>query len=281
MSNKRSKKPEFTAGETVRIVPEEAILKSVDPRTKALDGCLFMEQMGDYCGNTYRILKVVRVFLDERQHRTFEPKSPMYLLEGLTCNGRVSEFPHRCDRRCFLLWHEQWLGRSDQGPSSRLDDRKKPSSSSAGSTRCQLQLYDELGHKNPWLNEKLQFSIARLGHYRRKIRARLHTRNHAAARVQIPRDEIRSGDLVRVRTAEEIKGTLDRRGQTGGCGFAGPMYRYCGKEFRVVEKVDHFFDQARERFCKCKDLFLLEGAYCDSCDRNCFYFWHINWLGKV
>jgi hypothetical protein len=286
--NKRSKKPKFTVGETVRILPEEAISKLVDPRTKALDGCLFMEQMGDYCGNTYRILSVVDSFYNEHQHRTFEPKSPMYLLEGLICNGKVSEFPAKCDRRCFLLWHEQWLGRPDQGPSSQLGACKNPSSLSVGSTKCQLQLIDELGDKNTWLNEKLEFSVMKFIDYRRKIRSNLHARNHIATSVRISQDEIRPGDLVRVRTAEEIRGTLDRFRKTKGCGFADRMYEYCGKEFRVVEKVDNFFDESRQKFCKCKGVLLLEGSYCDGktpylrpCDRKCFYFWHVNWLERV
>ena len=87
---------------------------------------------------------------------------------------------------------------------------------------------------------------------------------------------------------EEIKGTLDRFRKTRGCTFQDRMYECCGKEFRVCEKVDYFFDEAKQKFCKCKNIFLLEGSYCNGktaylrpCERNCFYFWNINWIEKL
>ncbi len=100
--------PKFSAGEMVRAKSRDTIVKSIDSANK-LDGCLFMEQMWDYCGNTYKILKVGSSFFNEHQHRTFRPRSPFYILEDLVCEGRVNHFPFKCDHSCFLLWHENWL----------------------------------------------------------------------------------------------------------------------------------------------------------------------------
>jgi hypothetical protein len=68
-----------------------------------------MEQMWRYCGNTYKILKVVDSIFDEHHKRTLRPRSSIYILNGLICDGKVNEFPFKCDRSCFLLWHEDWL----------------------------------------------------------------------------------------------------------------------------------------------------------------------------
>jgi hypothetical protein len=101
--------------------------------------------------------------------------------------------------------------------------------------------------------------------------------------------EINTGDLVRVKSIEEIKQTLDANGFCRGCGFLEPMVRYCGQEVRVAKRVDQFFDEARWRMLKCRGIVLLEGIYCDGsghpatigCDRMCFFFWRTDWLEKV
>jgi hypothetical protein len=66
------------------------------------------------------------------------------------------------------------------------------------------------------------------------------------------------------------------------------MYEYCGKEYKVIKKVDYFFDETKQKMCKCNGIFLLDGAYCTGktaylalCGRNCFYFWQASWLKKV
>lgn len=91
------------------------------------------------------------------------------------------------------------------------------------------------------------------------------------------------GDLVRVRTYEEIKQTLDNRGYTKGCKFMTQMVEFCDQELRVAGNVDKFFDEARCRTLRCKNIVLLEDAFCNGaavggCDRMCFLFWRTEWL---
>jgi hypothetical protein len=106
--NKHKKSPKFATGDTVMVKSRESIVKLIQPENK-LDGCLFMEQMWDYCGNTYTVLKVVDYFYNDRQKRTFRPRAPLYLLEKIICNGDAGQLPSKCDRGCFILWHEDWL----------------------------------------------------------------------------------------------------------------------------------------------------------------------------
>ncbi len=105
----------------------------------------------------------------------------------------------------------------------------------------------------------------------------------------VPAPELAAGDRVRVRSAEFIRGTLDEKGAFRGCGFGLGQYQYCGREFRVAKVVNRFFDEARGRMLKGRNLVLLEGVYCDGasspdtlgCDRMCFYFWRSEWLEKL
>lgn len=102
------KSPKFHIGEMVRVKSRDSILESIG-LTNKLDGCLFMEQMWSYCGKTYGVFKVINSFFNEHHKRTVRPRSPMYILDNLLCEGIVSHFPHKCDHSCFLLWHEEWL----------------------------------------------------------------------------------------------------------------------------------------------------------------------------
>jgi hypothetical protein len=101
----------YAAGEIVRVRDRETISESIRPHSKK-DGCLFMDQMWDYCGGNYSVAKVVSIYYNERRGRRFRPRSPLYVLKGLTCEGRVSHFPFRCDHGCPILWHEDWLDKS-------------------------------------------------------------------------------------------------------------------------------------------------------------------------
>jgi hypothetical protein len=105
---KHKSSPKFSTGEMIRIKSRESIAALIQPEN-TLDGCLFMEQMWNYCGNTYPVLKVVDYFFNEHQKRSFRPRAPLYLLENILCDGNVSQLPSKCDHGCFLLWHEDWL----------------------------------------------------------------------------------------------------------------------------------------------------------------------------
>lgn len=107
--SKRRDNSKFQTGETVKIKSRDEIVKSLNPATNALDGCLFTEQMWDYCGHQYRILKEVNAIFNEHRQRTFKTKSNIYILEGLICDGKEQSFSHNCDHSCFLLWNEGWL----------------------------------------------------------------------------------------------------------------------------------------------------------------------------
>jgi hypothetical protein len=101
--------------------------------------------------------------------------------------------------------------------------------------------------------------------------------------------DLQVGDRVRVRSLEDIRSTLDENGYLKGCGFAYGQHQYCGREFRVVKRINQFFDEARARMLRGRNLVLLDGVHCEGencewtqgCDRMCFYFWRTEWLEKI
>jgi hypothetical protein len=98
---------------------------------------------------------------------------------------------------------------------------------------------------------------------------------------------LKAGDMVRVRSREEILETLGSWGDFKGCAFMPEMWSYCGTSQRVLKPVRRFVDERDYQVKQCKGLIILDGVMCQGtatfgqCDRSCFYFWREEWLTKV
>ena len=101
----------FSVGDTVSVRSSKEILQTLDPLNK-LEGCLFMEQMYDYCNEKFTIIKIVKHIFDERECKIHRTLVPLYILEDLICQGKSPSLDYTCDHSCFFLWHEQWLTKS-------------------------------------------------------------------------------------------------------------------------------------------------------------------------
>ncbi len=106
------------------------------------------------------------------------------------------------------------------------------------------------------------------------------------ARELAPDVPFRTGDLVRVRSREEIDSTLDPFKELKGCAFLPDMYQYCGTEQRVLRSMQRFMDERDYKMKKVRGVILLENVICSgtptfgACDRCCFLFWREEWLER-
>lgn len=81
------------------------------------EGLMFMPEMSRYQGQRVRVVRQLpRVF---EHDRWLETPSPVYILEGLRCEGAVLGSDGPCDRACPMLWHADWLRL--EPPSSVVD----------------------------------------------------------------------------------------------------------------------------------------------------------------
>jgi hypothetical protein len=98
---------------------------------------------------------------------------------------------------------------------------------------------------------------------------------------------LQAGDVVRVRTKEEIEATLNHWHQLKGCRFMPEMEPYCGTTQRVFKRVERFVDERDLRVKRARGIVFLEGVFCTGtadfgpCDRSCFLFWREEWLEKI
>lgn len=98
---------------------------------------------------------------------------------------------------------------------------------------------------------------------------------------------LQPGELVQVRSLEEIRSTLDENGKYKGLLFMPEMEDFCGKKCRVFKKVRSITLESNGdvRVLKSPTVFL-EGVYCDGkrhsdCDRSCLLFWREAWLKRT
>ena len=113
------------------------------------------------------------------------------------------------------------------------------------------------------------------------------TRSRAVTKPPPLPEGINAGDMVRVRSKEDITATLNAWNERNGCAMMEDMWAYCGSTQRVLKKVRKFVDERDYRMKRVKGLYILENVYCEGaralgpCDRTCFFFWCEEWLEKL
>ncbi len=113
-------------------------------------------------------------------------------------------------------------------------------------------------------------------------------------KASVGKSNLRAGDLVTVRTPNEILKTLDSDGSLDGLPFMPEMLEHCGKHFRVFNRVVQstidaaFLGSQAESYVrefKNNDVVTLRGIRCsgaqhDGCQRGCSIFWKEAWLRR-
>jgi hypothetical protein len=101
------------------------------------------------------------------------------------------------------------------------------------------------------------------------------------------RDRLRRGDLVEVRSAADILGTLDTTAALDSIPFMPEMVRYCGRSFvvdrRAAKICDTYTNYGESRHLP--HVVLLEDLRCggsdhDGCQAECRLYWHEAWLRR-
>jgi hypothetical protein len=149
------------------------------------------------------------------------------------------------------------------------------------------------------------FNLRKLG-FGHRIAVRLHEFAHRKlvgtpapyARGRVPAgtqtplvvQDLQVGDLVEVKPHEEILATLNARNHNRGLSFDKEMVRYCGRQFRVGERVMRIVNEKTGKIMQfARPSYILEGAYCTSqyserrllCPRLITPYWREAWLNKI
>ena len=99
--------------------------------------------------------------------------------------------------------------------------------------------------------------------------------------------KLRRGDIVQVRSPEEILATLDERGRLDQLPFMPEMLPYCGQQFQVYQRADKTCDTVTgtggRRLTHTVHLRELrcDGQAHGGCQAGCLLFWKEAWLRRI
>jgi hypothetical protein len=99
--------------------------------------------------------------------------------------------------------------------------------------------------------------------------------------------DLRPGDLVRIKSRDEIVATLQKGLFHRGLSFDGEMAKFCGQTARVKARVNHIVDEKTGKMIDIKsDCIILDGVVCTSayhrlCTRAIYSYWRELWLEKI
>lgn len=101
---------------------------------------------------------------------------------------------------------------------------------------------------------------------------------------------LQPGELVQVRSKDEIMRTINRHNRNRGLSLDVEMMPYCGRTFRVLARVERIIDEKTGRMRNMRNAcIILEGVTCGGClstnrlfcPRSIYPYWHEIWLKRV
>jgi hypothetical protein len=98
--------------------------------------------------------------------------------------------------------------------------------------------------------------------------------------------DLKAGDLVDVKSASEIRATLNAEGKSRGLFFMPGMWDYCGRRLRVLQPIERMLSEKTGEMRALSQTVILEGVTCNGkahggCQRGCYVFWKDTWLSRV
>lgn len=311
-------------GDLVEVRPAGEILASLDDGD-ALQGVPFMPEMLQYVGRRFRVSHRVEKICDTAGGTYVSRRMRgTVMLEDLRCDGSAHG---GCQAGCRLYWKEEWLRptESGTGPSSESDETamaeltaraiagtrtiRQLDGAPTETYRCQateaLAASEPLNRYDPrqYVRELITGNVGPIRLLRVAMRAfsiNMRRRLGLLGYLPLPRNGkpamteerlgLRPGDLVRVRSTEEIAATLDEKGTTRGLFFDWEMIPYCGGTYRVSDRVERFIDDTTGKLIEISsDCVILDGVACTGehssnrwlCPRAIYPYWREAWLCRV
>jgi hypothetical protein len=273
-------------------------------------GLPFMPEMVEFCGRPFRVLRrAEKVCYDgsAMEMREFR-NNDVVLLEAVHCSGADHG---KCQRGCMIFWKETWLRKMNPGEPSTSHGLE-----GAGALRARLKTAQSNGKFFCQSTELARAAISltksgrirkcvrdfRVGTYGggqlfwliisasfRKSRQKLRGEWPRGTQTRTP-DEIlnlQPGEWVQVKTLDQIVQTLDKNGKNRGLHFSEDMIVFCGRKFRVRNRLDRMIIEATGQMRDLKNTVILDNVRCGcpytfgGCPRGVFQYWREIWLQRA
>ena len=315
------------AGKWVEVRSSDEILATLDS-DGSLDALPFMPELLRYCGKRFRVYKVAHKSCDTIKTWRNRRMNDAVHLDGLRCTGEAhGGCQAGCLLYWKEAWLKRApesrlnadAALAQAGPAAAGDGNgcglavlqrttRLPASADASEDvtyRCQATemfratspahwdaflYWKDLTSRNVSPPDFLRFGL--LAIFNRMRPRRLAVIRGRAGKTT-PQGEVldlQAGELAEVRSRDEILRTVNRKLRHRGLSFDVEMMPYCGKQYRVLRRVDSLIDDRtgkmrHPRFA----CLILENVICGGClsrdrmfcPRSIFPYWHEVWLKRV
>ncbi|SDE15996.1 hypothetical protein [Rhodococcus tukisamuensis] len=313
----------YRVGDWVEVLGPEEILQTLDD-TGALDAMPFMPEMLQFAGKRLRISASAHKACDTiDSYRNRGVEDSVHL--GVRCDGSAHG---GCQAGCLLYWKTTWLkpaaGPTPQngpvtsrpsGVDTSVVDRATRAFGPDPSDRevrysCQATRLVEAssplrrtdvrqywkdfasGNVSLWaMSRYLPLAVyntlvSKLGHGRKIPSVKGLAGQITPSEVL----DLQPGELVEVKSADEIMRTLNAKSGNRGLYFDEEMLPFCGKRYRVKQRVDRLIDERAGVMMTMKTPgIVLEDVVCMGCyhparlfcPRGIYPYWREIWLKRV
>jgi len=135
------------------------------------------------------------------------------------------------------------------------------------------------------------YAARRAGEFAHLLEEKVEEAPAKPKRVWPARDDealgLRPGEIVEVKSAEEIRATLDDDDKYKGLLFMGEMWEFCGQQFPVLKPMTNIVSEVTGWVHSgIKNTVLLDGSNCTGanhadCSASCYHMWREVWLRRV
>jgi len=307
-------------GDLVVVRSAREILETLDV-DGTLDDLPFMPEMLEFCGKQFQVLNhVVQATIDgaflyshsESSVREFR-NNDVVILQGVRCSG--SEH-NGCQRACAIFWKEAWLEKVNDDKHSCASDRDFVS---PGTDELRCVLKSRSGPDRYFCQSseflKATLHLSSLQRFKKCVSA-IAARNISTwgmlkrivvwmwwkAHYRLIGEAVRGlvdktpteylglkpGDIVEVKSLDEIVATLNKKGRNRGLHFSADQRPFCGGRYRVRNRADNFIAEGTGEMKHFQNTVMLEEVLCDSacfafggCYRADLLYWREIWLRKL
>lgn len=309
-------------GDLVEVRSPLEVLSTLD-EAGALEGLPFMPEMTAFCGRRFTVSFRADKICDTVKYTGSRRIANAVLLDDLRCDGSGHD---GCQAECRIFWKTAWLRKvAPTAPSAGLFpssdvqallDRVSPHTRHAIENgggemlyRCQNTCipdysdYLSVWDPRPYVREYASGNVS-LPHFLRVtsraavteplrklgLVPEVHLPGTASPGQKFEPLHLQPGELVRVKSKEEIAKTLTPDGRNKGMWFDREMMAYCGGVFRVRQRIERFVNERDGKLLVFKNPpVTLDGVVCSGdrstcrwlCPRAIYPYWRECWLERV
>ena len=309
-------------GDRVVVRTPAEILATLD-EDGTTNGLVFMPEMIPLCGREFVVHARADRLCDAVNGRTRKMPNAV-MLAGSRCDGSAHD---GCQAQCLLFWNEAWLrpagephstapaGTDSAAEEAELRQRVSRITHPTGDDgvvryRCQATEMNEASYRvsnkdprvywNEYSSGNVSFrNFARVMSHALVLQpgSKLGLVNTPPLRGTTsktppspPPLDLQPGEWVRVRSADDVRATLNERGSNRGLWFDREMMMLCGKVFQVRGRISRIISEKDKAMINLSnDCIILENAVCKSeysisrwfCPRQAYPFWRECWLERV